>query len=76
MSRSYRKTPICGITTAISEKRDKQIANRRFRRNTRQLVKVGQEAPFHIRMVSNVYNFDKDGKQYFSAIKYPYLLRK
>lgn len=76
MSRSYRKMPICGITTAESEKQDKQIANRRFRRNTRQLVKAGKEPPFNIRAVSNVYSFDKDGKQYFSAIKYPYLLRK
>jgi hypothetical protein len=32
MSRSYRKTPIRGITTADSEKRDKQLANRRLRR--------------------------------------------
>ncbi len=30
MSRSYRKTPIRGITPATSEKRDKQLANRRL----------------------------------------------
>ncbi|MDY4280900.1 MAG: hypothetical protein SOX56_07525 [[Pasteurella] mairii] len=76
MSRSYKKTPICGITSAESEKQDKRIANRRFRRNARQLVKIGKEPPFNIRVVSNVYSFDKDGKQYFSAMKYPYLLRK
>lgn len=76
MSRSYKKTPIYGITNAESEKQDKRIANRRFRRNARQLVKIGKEPPFNIRVVSNVYSFDKDGKQYFSAMKYPYLLRK
>lgn len=76
MSRSYKKTPIYGITNAESEKQDKRIANRRFRRNARQLVKIGKEPPFNIRVVSNAYSFDKDGKQYFSAMKYPYLLRK
>lgn len=76
MSRSYRKTPICGITTAESEKQDKRLANRLFRRNARQLLKLGKEPPFTIRVVSNVYSFEKDGKQYFSAMKYPYLLRK
>ena len=76
MSRSYKKTPICGITTSESEKKDKQIANRRFRRNSHQLVKIGKEPPFRTREVSNAYDFDKDGKQYFSAQKYPSLLRK
>ena len=76
MSRSYKKTPICGITTSESEKQDKQIANRRFRRNSRQLVRIGKEPPLRTREVSNVYTFDKDGRQYFSVIKYPYLLRK
>lgn len=76
MSRSYKKTPICGITTSESEKQDKQIANRRFRRNSHQLVKIGKEPPFRTREVSNVHTFDKDGKQYFSAQKYPSLLRK
>jgi hypothetical protein len=32
MSRSIKKTPICGITTAESEKKDKQRASRATRR--------------------------------------------
>ncbi|QEY23869.1 hypothetical protein [Neisseria animalis] len=76
MSKSYKTTPICGYTNAKSEKEDKRFANRKFRRCTRQLLKAGKEPPQNIRSVSNVYDFDKDGRQYFSALKYPHLLRK
>ncbi|MFC0323880.1 hypothetical protein ACFFHT_10015 [Gallibacterium melopsittaci] len=76
MSRSYKKISICGNASAKTEKQDKRIANRKFRRNVHQLIKAGKEPPFHIRLVSNVCTFDKDGKQYFSAVEYPYLLRK
>ncbi|MBE2895879.1 hypothetical protein HPC38_03155 [Pasteurellaceae bacterium HPA106] len=76
MSRSYRKTPICGITCIESEKQDKRRANRKFRRYTRQCVYIGIEPPFTLRQVSDVYDFGKDGRQYFSASKHPYLMRK
>lgn len=66
MSRSYRKTPICGHTTADSEKQDKRIANRSFRRTVRQ--QLGSRDPdaviTDIRAVSSVWSFDKDGKQF------------
>ncbi len=35
MSRSFRKTPVFGITTVKSEKQDKRIANRVYRRACR-----------------------------------------
>lgn len=79
MSNSFKKTPICGHTTAVSEKQDKRLANRRFRRTVRQqLGCVGLDSDADgvgidcdadrvitdIRAVSNVWSFDKDGKQY------------
>lgn len=73
MARSFRHTPIVGITTADSEKLDKRIANRRERSRIRQillsLVGAGDDCldslvlP-HRRELSNVWSFDKDGKQY------------
>lgn len=66
MSRSRRKTPICGHTTAVSEKQDKRIANRSFRRTVRQQLgsRDADAVITDVREVSNVYSFDKDGKQF------------
>lgn len=71
MTRSYKKTARLGNTYASSEKKDKQIANRKLRR----LVKQGN---WHLtlRDVSNVYRFSKDGKKFFDREKFPELLRK
>jgi hypothetical protein len=65
MARSYRQTPIFGITTAKSEKRDKRLANRRHRRALRQAVLRGAEVMPLLREVSNVWCFEKDGKGYW-----------
>jgi hypothetical protein len=65
MSRSKRRTPIFGITTADSEKNDKRKANRKFRRIVREQVKKGSEQFSELREVSNVWSFGKDGKRYF-----------
>ena len=50
MSRSRKKTPISGHTKADTAKKDKQIANRIFRRKTRytmdQYVKADELAQF------------------------------
>ncbi|MBX9948638.1 MAG: hypothetical protein K2Y39_05730 [Candidatus Obscuribacterales bacterium] len=69
MSKSFRKSPICGITTAESEKKDKQLAHRRERRIVRQILGSDPLRPVlpHRREVSNVWSFDKDGKQYLSC---------
>lgn len=68
MSRSRRKTPITGITTAQSEKSDKRTANRKLRRVTKEILRRGsleddQILP-EIREVSNVWSFAKDGKRW------------
>lgn len=68
MSRSKKKTPIRGITTARSEKQDKRDANRKFRRKTKQQVNLGDETISEIREISNVWAFDKDGKHYNADI--------
>ena len=62
MSRSKKKTPIAGITTARSEKDDKRLANRLLRRATR----LDPENAPALREVSDVWNMAKDGKARFN----------
>lgn len=78
MARSYRKTPVTGITTARSEKQDKKIWHSRMRAATRtHLLSGGDPDVMPIeREVSNVWSFGKDGKQRFSPAKHPKLMRK
>ena len=67
------------MTTATSEKRDKQLANRRFRRISKHRVKVDAEPLIHLNEVSDIWDFQKDGKRYFDseeAKKFPKLFRK
>lgn len=64
MARSYRHTPIFGITTARSEKPDKRIANRRLRCAVRQAILRGDELLPLLQAVSDVWCFDKDGRSY------------
>lgn len=64
MSRSRKKTPKRGITSADSEKEDKRKANRLFRRVTKVQLKKGKDLFVEMNEVSNVWSFDKDGKQY------------
>ncbi|MDH7461390.1 hypothetical protein QEG73_08865 [Chitinophagaceae bacterium 26-R-25] len=67
MSRSKKKTPITGITGAESEKNDKRIANRKFRRITKMQVKKGDDKFVELKEISNVWSFDKDGKHYLKS---------
>jgi hypothetical protein len=68
MSRSYRKSPFMGITCCKSEKDDKRIANRRYRRRLR--ISIFNEIQPMIREVSNVYLFGKDGRQFITDSKW------
>jgi hypothetical protein len=64
MSRSYRHSPYHGCC-ADSDKADKRKANRLLRRVTRiAIVGFDPEADVLpvLREVSNIWNFDKDGK--------------
>ncbi len=64
MSRSFKKTPKKGITSAETEKQDKRKANRRFRRKTKIQVQKEEPVLYEIREVSNIWSFDKDGKKF------------
>jgi len=64
MSRSKKKTKIQGITTATSEKENKQEANRKLRRLVKEKLKRGEKDLPEIREVSDVCDFEKDGKKY------------
>ena len=77
MSRSRRKTPVRGITTAESEKQDKRIANRKLRRRVRSVLRRDAEAPLpHLREVSDPWMMDKDGKAPFDPARHPNEMRK
>lgn len=60
MARSKRKKPFVPITTTASEKKDKQVANRKQRRVARHAVETGKEIPRVVKTGS--WAFSKDGK--------------
>ena len=64
MSRSYKRTPIFGNACCDSEKEDKQLWHRAFRRKTKLALKSGLYLP-DFREVSNPWDFGKDGKHYW-----------
>ena len=76
MSRSHRKTPIRGVTSAEPEKSDKTAAHRKIRRTVR--IAVEQEAPVvpHEKQLSNPWSMAKDGKVLFDPVVDPKLMRK
>ncbi len=86
MSRSRRHTPICGITTARSEKADKREANRRLRVRLRSAVArtvatvsattAADPVWPGLRDVSDPWAMAKDGKLRFNPTRWPRLMRK
>lgn len=75
MSRSYKKTPITGMSLSGSEKQDKRIANRSLRRKVRSLIDFEDGCDLQVRDVSDVWCFSKDGRQWLGK-RCPELLRK
>ena len=69
MSRSLRKTPIFGHTTARSEADDKRLWHKRWRASERdQLAKIGADTDHvtvHRNAVSSTWDMAKDGKAWF-----------
>lgn len=63
MSKSQKKIAIVPVTNAESDKKSKQAANRKFRRKTKIQVSKGEEIVNELREVSDVWTFEKDGKQ-------------
>jgi hypothetical protein len=66
MSRSRKKTPIGGMTTATSDKRHKMAEHRRERHAVKIDIATEQE-PEHPKAFGNPWKSEKDGKQYFKT---------
>lgn len=69
MSRSYRKTPITGITTARSEKEDKRFCNRKWRRMVKEALYYNREVMPSQREAMDVWSMGKDGKRWRGHLK-------
>lgn len=69
MSRSRKRTPITGITTATSEKHDKVAAHSRVRHRVRTVLQATPSADVlpHRRELSDPWTYAKDGKVYRGA---------
>jgi hypothetical protein len=69
MSRSRRRTPILGITTAETEATDKAKWHRRHRRNERvRLSATGEDyVKRSHREHSDPWSMEKDGKNYWAG---------
>ena len=76
MSRSRRKSPVIGMTTARSEKEDKQWHNRVLRCRVREAIHKGSDLLPEKDEISTTWNMAKDGKRRFDPSKEPKLLRK
>jgi len=74
MSRSFKKHPITGMTCAESEKKDKEIANRKLRRKTKKMIfdmiqKDDVVLPV-VKDTSDIWSFNKDGKVNWKGSEY------
>jgi hypothetical protein len=71
MSRSFRKTPIVGNTTAHSEKWDKKQWHQRHRKAVRQRLSTTDDLDDYvdvdIRESSNPWSMNKDGRHYMTG---------
>lgn len=76
VARSFKKTPKTGNTKRESEKEDKQLANRKFRRISKQKLHENKILPEKIYEVDEIWSHGKDGKRWFNPNKYPKLMRK
>jgi hypothetical protein len=75
MSRSQKKTPTLGFSGSESEKKDKQMANRIFRRKAKQQVKTGKEPVSNMNEIITTWEMAKDEKRYVKDPK-PQKMRK
>ena len=78
MSRSKRRAPVIGRTLAPSEKEDKRLYNRRYRRVCKQALHVNPACDLlpHLRQYSNTWGMKKDDKMRFDPQQYPKWMRK
>jgi hypothetical protein len=66
------------MTNAASEKSDKRLYNRRYRRVCKMFLrKFDEDDSFPLlREYSNVWAMDKDGKNWFDVTEFPKYMRK
>lgn len=65
MSRSYKKPYACWVCY-FSNKKDKKIANKKFRRINKVFTRIDPEKLKHkLREVSNVWDFSSDGLAHY-----------
>lgn len=76
MTRSKRKTPVRGITTAPSEKSDKVVSHRKVRRTVRQNVADSDKLLPTEKELTGSHSMAKDGKARFDSKSNPKLMRK
>ena len=75
MSRSYRKTPIGGITSCSSDKLFKTAEHKRARRATRATDLSAEEPPAE-KQFGNPWSAPKDDKRWFDAKRLTRDMRK
>jgi len=75
MSRSRKKSPAGGVTTAASDKADKTRAHQRTRRAVKEALQSGAEEAPDRRLTENTWSYAKDGKAWFGPGR-PELMRK
>lgn len=71
MSRSWKKSPVHGITCAESEKSDKKRWHRAYRRAAKQAIE--SDPPLHHREFSDPWSMAKDGKRYDGELRREWL---
>lgn len=74
MSRSRKKTPIGGLTTARSEKQDKRNMNKRLRRAVKMILKTDEREDAVLPIKNEImdpWSMSKDGKQIYTEYKKP-----
>ncbi|MEM1075047.1 MAG: hypothetical protein AAGI36_11360 [Pseudomonadota bacterium] len=75
MARSYRKTPICGMTKAASDKAFKKAEHKRARRALNACDLELDDAPAD-KLFGNPWGAPKDGKQWIDPARFPEIMRK
>lgn len=63
MSRSRKKNPFCKIAGG-SDKLDRSLANRKFRRLAKIKIKTSTDLPMKLKEVSDTWSFSSDGLAY------------
>ncbi len=70
MSRSRKRIPVSTNACCKSQKKDKRICNRTFRRKSKILLLKNEDLPLGTREVLNVFSFSGDGKHYVRSTDY------